>query len=104
MSFILQHNEVMDIQSKPTFAPPWTPSFVCLLSFLLVSLFVCLLVRLLILLLVMSPAICYAFLACMLVCFIPIAHYLCISFFPFLVCWFLVFAFVVHTWSEDAWS
>ena len=51
------------------------------------------LIRLLILLLVMSPATCQACFACMLVCFITIAHYLHISFFPLLVCWFLVFAF-----------
>ena len=63
-----------------------------LICLLLDSLFVCLQVRLLILLLVMSPATCYCF-ACMLVCFIPIAHYLGISFFPLLICWFLVFAF-----------
>ena len=62
------------------------------------SLVVCLLVRLLILLLVMSPATCYACFACMLVCFILIAHYLRIYFFPLLVCWFLVFTFAcTHT-------
>ena len=60
---------------------------------LLFALFVRFLVHLLILLLVMSPATCYACFACMLVCFMPIAHYLHISFFPLLVCWFLVFAF-----------
>ena len=63
--------------------------FACLLT----SLFVCLLVRLLFLLLVMSPTTCYACFACMLVCFILIAHYLRISFFPLLACWFLVFVF-----------
>ena len=65
------------------------PSF--LLAYLLASLFVCLLVRLLILLIVIFPATCHSCFACMLVCFIPIAHYLHISFFPFY--WFLVFAF-----------
>ena len=73
----------------------------CLLSFLfafllvcsLASLSVCLLVHLLILLLVMSPATCYTYFTCLLVCFIPIAHYLRISFFPLHVCWFFVFAF-----------
>ena len=59
------------------------PSF--LFACLLASLFVCLLVRLLILLLVMSPATFYACFAYMFVCFTPIAHYLCISFFPLLV-------------------
>ena len=62
----------------------------CLIGFLLVcllaSLFVCLLVHLLILLLVMSLATCYACFTCVLVCFIHIAHYLHISFFPLLVC------------------
>ena len=62
----------------------------CLIGFLLVcllaSLFVCLVVHLLILLLVMSPATCYACFTCVLVCFIHIAHYLHISFFPLLVC------------------
>ena len=72
------------------------PSF--LLACLLASLFFCPLVRMLILLLVMSPATCYACFTCMLVCFVPIAHYLRISFFPLLVCWFLVFAFAcTHT-------
>ena len=62
------------------------------------SLFVCLLVCLLILLLVMSPATCYACFTYMLVCFILIAHYLRISFFPLLVYWFLVFTFAcTHT-------
>ena len=62
----------------------------CLIGFLLVcllaSLFVFLLVHLLILLLVMSLATCYACFTCVLVCFIHIAHYLHISFFPLLVC------------------
>ena len=42
VSSILQHNEVVDIQSKPTFVPPRTPPFVWLLSRLLVCLPPCL--------------------------------------------------------------
>ena len=84
---MLQHNEVMDID--PNLHLSLVDTIFCMPSFLfaclLASLFVCLLVRLLILLLVMSPATCYACFAYMFVCFTPIAHYLCISFFPLLV-------------------
>ena len=66
----------------------------CLLTFLLV----CFLVRLL------SCLFAYLSLSCLpphamlaisifLVCFVSFAHYLHISFFPLLVCWFLVLAF-----------
>ena len=104
MSSILQHNKVLDIWSKPTFVPPQTPSLICLLSCLIASFFVCLIVRLLILLLVMSPATCYTCFACMLVYFIPILHYLHISFFHCLSAGFLSLPLHVHTWSKDAWS
>ena len=104
MSSILQHNKVLDIRSKPTFVPPQTPSLICLLSCLIASFFVCLIVRLLILLLVMSPATCYTCFACMLVYFIPILHYLHISFFHCLSAGFLSLPLHVHTWSKDAWS
>ena len=69
VSSMLQHNEAMDIQSKPTFVPR---GHYLLLAFLLVCLLSCLLacpfafllsyflVYLFILWLVMSPAICYA--------------------------------------------
>ena len=77
--------------------------FACLVSFLFACLPVCLLALLFacLSLLVISPTTCYACFACTLLCFIPIAHYPCISFFPLLGCWFLVFAFA---WSEDTWS
>ena len=66
----------------------------CLLTFLVV----CFLVRLLSCLsayLYLSCLLPYAMLAIsiLLVFFVPFAHYLCISFFPLLVCWFLVLVF-----------
>ena len=54
---------------------PVDPTF-CLRS----RLFVCFLVSLLAM-------------SIMLICFMPLSHALCISFFPLLVCWFLVLAF-----------
>ena len=77
MSSMLQHNEVMDICSKPTFVPHGHHLFFAFL-------FVCLLTCVLVSLLAMSI---------MLVCFMPFSHALHISFFPLLICWFLVLAF-----------
>ena len=83
---MLQHNEVMDIRSKPTFVPhrhhlSFAFSLVCLLSCLFI------------LWLIMSPTICYF-------CHVYHAYLLHASFicslhlsFPLLVCWFLFFAF-----------
>ena len=94
--FMLQHNEVMDIQSKPTFVPHkhhllFALLLVCLLSCLLACLFAFLLsVCLFILWLVMSPVICYACHA-----YLLYASFICSLhlFFPLLVYWFLVLAF-----------
>ena len=83
----------MDTRSKPTFVSRghhlWLA--LCLLTFLLVYF----LVRLLSCLSVYLCLSClppHAILAIsiLLVCFVPFAHYLRISFFPLLVCWFLV--------------
>ena len=73
LSSILQQNEVMDIWSKPTFAP-------CGHHLLFAFSLVCILVSLLAM-------------SIMLIYFMPLSHALCISFFPLLVCWFLVLAF-----------
>ena len=83
VSSTLQHNEVMDIRSKPTFVPR---GHHLLFAFLLASLLVCWLAFL---------PLSHATLAIsiLLVCFAPFSHYLRISSFPLLVCWFLVFAF-----------
>ena len=68
VSSMLQHNEVMDIRSKPTLVPHEHHLLFC---FLLVCLHACLLAYLL-----------YASFICSLHLFLP-----------FLVCWFIVFAF-----------
>ena len=79
VSSMLQHNEFMDIQSKPTFVPrKHHPLF----AFLLVCLFACFLAFLLL---------CLPFLSCLsiLCLFICSLH----LFLPLLVCEFLFFAF-----------
>ena len=73
----------MDILSKPTFVPR---GHHLLFAFLLVSLLVCWLAFLLLSHATLAISI-------LLVCFAPFSHYLRISSFPLLVCWFLVFAF-----------
>ena len=97
---MLQHNEVMDIRSKPTFVPYghhllFAFLLVCLLSYLLACLFAFLLSCLFFLSYGLSCLLPYAMLAMstILICFMPLPHALCIFFFPLLVCWFLIFAF-----------
>ena len=76
---MLQHNEVMDIRSKPTFVP-------CEHHLLFIFLLVCLLACLL--------AFLFLFLPCLLcLSALYLFHMLFASFLPLLVCWFLVFAF-----------
>ena len=60
--------------------PSWTPPFVCFLAYLPSRLFACFLVSL------------HA-MSIMLSCFMPLSYAFCIFFLPFLVYWFLVFAF-----------
>jgi len=79
---MFQHNEAMDIRSKPTFVPR---GHHFLFAILLVCLFTCMFARILYAMLVI---------AILLVRFVPFCYYVCISPFPLLVCWFLVFAFV----------
>ena len=79
VSSMLQHNEVMDIRSKPTFVPR---RHHLLFPFLLFGLLACLLASLLLSL----PCMLCLFDLCL---FIYPLH----SFLPLLVCWFLVFAF-----------
>ena len=81
VSSMLQHNEVMDIRSKPTFIPRKHHllfAFACLSPFLS---FVC-----------MIPHSCVCHF-CHAYCFMPFLYALCIFPFLLLVCWFLVFAF-----------
>ena len=103
VSSILQHNETMDIQFKPTFVPRghhllFAFLLVCLLSCLLVCFFAFSLVCLSWGLPCLLP---YAILviSILLFCFVPFVHYLRISFFPLFVCCFLVFAFACNAWS-----
>ena len=76
--------------------------FACLLSCPLAFLFVCLS------LFVMSLSHAMHIVSILLVCFAPFAYYLCISFFPLLVYWFLVFAYpcthIARTLGARAWS
>ena len=83
VSSTLQHNEIMDIRSKPTFVPR---GHHLLFAFLLTSLLVCWLAFLLLSHATLAISI-------LLVCFAPFSHYLRISSFPLLVCCFLVFVF-----------
>ena len=85
VSSILQHNEVMDIWSKPKFVPR---GHYLLFAFLLVCLLVCLL----------------AFLFIMLIYFMPLSYALCIFSFHCLSTGFLSLPLHVHIWSKDAWS
>ena len=85
VSSMLQYNEIMDIWSKPTFVPY---GHHLLFPFLLVCLITCLPSRLFACFLVSLFA-----MSIMLVYFMPLSHSLCISFFPLLVCWFLVLTF-----------
>ena len=79
VSPILQHNEVMDTQSKPTFVPHrHHPLF----AFLLVYLFAHLLSSLLL----CTPCLSCLSALCLFICSLHL-------FFPLLVCWFLVFVF-----------
>ena len=90
VSSILQHNEAMDIWSKPTFIPH---GHHLLFAFLLVCLLSCLLACLFVYLMayhVSCHVLCLPF-PCL--CFMPFSHALCIFFLPLLVCWFFVFAF-----------
>ena len=94
---MLQHNEVIDIRSKPTFVPRGHHhlfSFLlCLFVFLLVFPFACLLAILLVYYLFCSFACIHAILAIsiLLIRFASFCYYLCI-FIPLLVYWFLVFS------------
>ena len=91
MSSILKHNEVMDIQSKPTFVPH---RHHLLFAFLLVCLLTCLLAFLFL---------CLPRLSCLVV--LCLFHMLSASFsFHCLSVSFLSLPLHVHTWSEDAWS
>ena len=84
VSSILQHNEVMDIWSKPTFVllSSWTPSFVCFLACLFAISFACLPV---------SLFLCLPYLSCLFT-LRPLAIIYAISF-HCLSTGFLVFAF-----------
>ena len=88
VSSILQHNEAMDIRSKPTFVPCGHHlSF----AFLLVCFFACFLVSLL-----AMPI--------MPICFMPF-HMLFASFPSIALCWFsLSLPLHAHTWGKEAWS
>ena len=79
VSSILQRNEAMNIQSKPTFVPYghhllFAFLLVCLLTCLLAFLFLCL------------PCLSCLFALCLFICSLHL-------FLPLFVCWFLVLAF-----------
>lgn len=85
VSSMLQYNEVIDVQSKPTFFPR---GHQLLFSFLLVCLFACLLDFWFLCLPCLS---CLSYL--LYVSFICILH----LFLPSLVCWFLVYCLSMYT-------
>ena len=88
VSSMLQHNEVMDIQSKPTFVPR---KYHLLFAFLLVCLLACLLAFLFICL----PCLSYLFaLSLFNMLYAPLSFH-CLS------VGFLSLPLHVHTWSED---
>ena len=87
VSSMLQHNEVMDIQSKPTFVPHgYHLLFPFLFTFSLVCLLSCFFAYH-----VYHTYLLYASFICSLHIFLPL-----------LVCWFLSLSLYVHTWSKDA--
>ena len=92
VSSMLQHNEVMEIWSKPTFVPHGHHH---LFAFLLVCLFSHMLACILVSLLAMSI---------LLICFMPPSYALCIFSFHCLSAGFLSLSLHVHTWSDDVWS
>ena len=89
---VLQHNEVKDIQSKPTFVSCghhllFVFLLICLFAYLLAILLVCLIACLL-----ASLFLCLSCLSCLST--LCLFHELFTSFFfPLLVFWFLVFTF-----------
>ena len=85
VSSMLQHNEVMDIWSKPTFVLHGH-------HLLFVFLLICLLANLLAFLLLCLPCLSCLFALCLFICSLHL-------FLPLLVCWFLVFAFA-YTYME----
>ena len=96
VSSMLQHNEVMDIRSKPTFCPLWTTS---LFAFLLVCFLSCMLACLFAFLLSYSFVYLCLF-SCFFACHVYHAYLFYASFtcfphlfLPLLVCWFLVLVF-----------
>ena len=86
VSSMLQHNEVLDIRSKPTFVPC---GHHILFAFLLVCLLACFLAFLFLCLPCLSYYLLYATFICSLHLFLPL-----------LVCWFLVFALCMYTHGE----
>ena len=100
VSSMLQHNEVMDIRSKPTFVPRGPICslvcapllLVCLLSSLFAYSFVCS---------NLDCCACRIYLACSLYVLLLLStHFASITY--LLV--FLSLPFHVHTWSEDTWG
>ena len=85
---MLQHNEVMDIRSKPTFVPHRHHPFVCFLACLPSCLFACFLVPLLAM-------------SIMLIYLMPLSYALCTFSLHHLFAGFLILLLHVHTWSED---
>ena len=67
---------------------PWTPPFVCFLACLPSRLFASFLVSLLAMSIMLS-------------CFMPLSYAFCIFFLPFLVYWFLVFAFACTHMEQE---
>ena len=99
VSSMLQHNEVIDIQSKPTFIPSRTPPFLCFPC--LFALFGCWLAFLLLSHVVLAISI-------FLVCFVTLCFYLRF-FLPLLVCWFsclclCLYTYEARTYGARAWS
>ena len=111
VSSMLQHNEVMDIRSKPTFVPRghhllFAFLLVCLLSCLLACLFAFLLSCFFVYLVachVSCHMLCLPCLSCLST--LCLFRMLCASFsFHCLFAGFLSLPFHEHTWSEGTWS
>ena len=94
VSSMLQHNEVMDIWSKPTFVPRGHP--LCVFSLLVCP--ICLLVSFLAF---VTWCACLIYLFCLLCNLVLLS-----TLFPSIACplVFLSLPLHVHIWSEDAWS
>ena len=106
VSSMLQHIEVVDIRSKPTFVPRGHHLLFAFLLCLFVCLFVCLPAFSFVCASCLSYLLPYAMLtmSIMFIYFMPLSYALCIFSLYCLSVGFLSLPLHVHMWNKDAWS